>query len=150
MDAIGRIGSRRVGLVAAARRSLEECVTHLRAAGVMQAYEQDLAIGPALLSVGARGRMRDLSPDQLIGESAECCTRERSGEVDPEAPHSFAASAGPSERAGFMDAPVTGPPKSASRATVAPMATAAADPTARTSVATATITNMRTAVRSPS
>ena len=54
--------------------------------------------------------------------------------------------AGPKERAGFMDAPVTAPPNNASRATVPPMAMAAAAPTARVSVATAMITNISIAV----
>ena len=56
------------------------------------------------------------------------------------------ASAGPKLRAGFIDAPVIGPPKSASRPTVPPIASAAAAPTARASVATAMITNIRNAV----
>ena len=60
------------------------------------------------------------------------------------------ASAGPSERAGFIDAPVTGPPKIASSPTVPPMAIAAAAPTARVSVATAMITNIRKAVSTSS
>jgi hypothetical protein len=38
--------------------------------------------------------------------------------------------AGPSERAGFIEAPVIGPPKSASSATVPPIAIAAVSPTA--------------------
>ena len=49
-----------------------------------------------------------------------------------------------------MLAPVTGPPKSASSPTVPPMAMAAAAPTARVSVATAMITNIRKAVRTTS
>ena len=44
---------------------------------------------------------------------------------------------GPSERAGFIEAPVIGPPNIASRPTVPPTAIAAASPTARVSVATA-------------
>ena len=44
-----------------------------------------------------------------------------------------------------MDAPVTGPPNRASRPTVPPIAIAAAAPTARVSVATAMITNIRMA-----
>src|SRR3954454_22240931 len=64
--------------------------------------------------------------------------------------HSPDASAGPNERAGFIDAPVTGPPNSASSPTAPPMAIAAAAPTARVSVATATITNISTAVSTPS
>src|SRR5450432_3516789 len=51
-------------------------------------------------------------------------------------------SAGPKERAGFIDAPLIGPPHSASRAIVAPIASAASCPAARVSVATATITNI--------
>ena len=45
--------------------------------------------------------------------------RPRSPSSSPE------ASAGPSERAGFIEAPVTGPPNSASRPTVPPIASAA-------------------------
>ena len=51
------------------------------------------------------------------------------------------------ERAGFIEAPVMGPPKSASRPIVPPIAIAAAAPAARVSVATAMITNMRKALR---
>jgi hypothetical protein len=58
--------------------------------------------------------------------------------------------AGLNERAGFIDAPVIGPPNSASRPTVPPIASAAAAPTARVSVATATITNIRNADRTAS
>ena len=49
-----------------------------------------------------------------------------------------------------MLAPVTGPPNSASSATVPPMASAASWLTARVSVATARITNIRKAVRTTS
>ncbi|HEU4977747.1 MAG TPA: hypothetical protein VFT42_02525 [Solirubrobacteraceae bacterium] len=59
-------------------------------------------------------------------------------------------SAGPNERAGFMLAPVTGPPTRASRPIVPPIAMAAAAPTARVSVATAMITNIKKAVSSSS
>ena len=59
--------------------------------------------------------------------------------------HWPATSAGPNERAGFIDAPVTPPPNSESSATVPPIAIAAAAPTARVSVATAMITNIRNA-----
>ena len=58
--------------------------------------------------------------------------------------------AGPSERAGFIDAPLMGQAKSASSPTVAPMAMAAACPTARVSVAVAMMTNMRKKVKSVS
>ena len=51
--------------------------------------------------------------------------------------------AGPSERAGFIDAPVMEPPNIASSPTVPPIAIAAASPTACVSVATAMITNIR-------
>ena len=51
--------------------------------------------------------------------------------------------AGPIERAGFIEAPLIGPPTRAPRATVPPMASAAACPTARISVATAVITTIR-------
>ena len=58
--------------------------------------------------------------------------------------------AGPSDRAGFIDAPVIGPPNIASSATVPPIAIAAPSPTARVSVATAMITNIRKKVSTPS
>ena len=54
-----------------------------------------------------------------------------------------ATTAGPIERAGFIDAPEIGPPNIASSPTVPPIAIAAASPTARVSVATAMITNIR-------
>lgn len=57
--------------------------------------------------------------------------------------HIDEASAGPQGRAGFIDAPVTGPPNRASSATVPPMAMAAPLSTARPSVATAMITNVK-------
>src|SRR5579859_805261 len=57
--------------------------------------------------------------------------------------HTPATRAGPSDRAGFIDAPEIGPANSASNPTVAPMANAAACPTARVSVATAMITSIR-------
>ena len=53
---------------------------------------------------------------------------------------------GPSERIGFIDAPEIGPPNIASRPIVAAIAIAAASPTARVSVATASTTNMRKAL----
>ncbi len=55
--------------------------------------------------------------------------------------------AGPIERAGFIEAPVIGPPKRASRPITPPIAIAAPAPTARVSVATAMIVNIRKAVR---
>src|ERR1700675_2804254 len=58
--------------------------------------------------------------------------------------------AGASERAGFIEAPVTGPPNIASRPTVPPIAIAAASPTARVSVAAAMITNIRKKVSTSS
>ena len=58
--------------------------------------------------------------------------------------------AGAKDRAGFMEAPVTGPPKSASSPTVPPIAIAAASPTARESVATAMMTNIRKKVSTSS
>ena len=54
--------------------------------------------------------------------------------------------AGPIERIGFIDAPEIGPPNIASSPIVPPIAIAAASPTARVSVATARITNIRNAV----
>lgn len=54
--------------------------------------------------------------------------------------------AGPSVRAGFIDAPLIGPPNSASKATVAPIAVAAIPSIALVSVATEVSTNMRIAV----
>jgi hypothetical protein len=58
--------------------------------------------------------------------------------------------AGPSERAGFIEAPEMRPPKMASSATVPPIAIAAASPTARVSVATAMITNIKKKLRTSS
>jgi len=55
--------------------------------------------------------------------------------------------AGARERAGFMDAPETGPPKRASRATIAPTATPAIIPFSFASVATLSITNIRKKVK---
>ena len=57
------------------------------------------------------------------------------------------AIAGPSVRAGFIDAPVAPPPTSDPIATAPPIATPATPATARESVATAAMTNMRNAVR---
>ena len=59
-------------------------------------------------------------------------------------------SAGPSERAGFIEAPEIGPPNSAFSPTVPPIAIAAASPTARVSVATAMITNIKKKVSTSS
>ncbi len=58
--------------------------------------------------------------------------------------------AGPIERIGFIEAPEIGPPNIASRPIVPPIAIAAASPTARVSVATAMITNIRNAVMTTS
>src|SRR6185503_11233770 len=60
------------------------------------------------------------------------------------------AMAGARLRAGFIDAPVIGPPNIASRPTVAPIAIAASCPWARVSVATARITSIRNAVMTSS
>src|SRR5581483_12175503 len=51
--------------------------------------------------------------------------------------------AGPSDRAGFIDAPVSGPPIRAQNPTVRPTAIGANPGATRSSVATAMITNMR-------
>jgi hypothetical protein len=56
-------------------------------------------------------------------------------------------SAGPIERAGFIEAPVIGLPKGASRPMTPPIAIAAPAPTTRVSVATAMIVNIRKAAR---
>ena len=64
--------------------------------------------------------------------------------------HSPETSAGPNDRAGFIDAPVTGPPNRASSPMTPPIAIAAEAPTARVSVATAMITNMRKVVSTTS
>ena len=70
------------------------------------------------------------SPDRPIQARPDERPGERRGDVDPEIGPLRRTSAGPNERAGFMDAPVTGPPNSASSATVPPIAIAAAAPTA--------------------
>ena len=67
------------------------------------------------------------------------------------AARSALTSAGPSERAGFLGAPSIGPPTSAPRATVPPVARAAASPTARVSehpVWTVFVTSVSDAVTS--
>ena len=72
-------------------------------------------------------------------------------DVDPEVVRARpTTSAGPIDRAGFIEAPVIGPPNSASSPTVPPIAIAAPAPTARVSVATAMITNIRNAVSTAS
>ena len=58
--------------------------------------------------------------------------------------------AGPSDRAGFIDAPLTGPPTSEPSATAPPIAIAAPCPTARVSVATETMTSIRKKVSTTS
>ena len=57
--------------------------------------------------------------------------------------------AGPNDRAGFMLAPVTGPPINAQNPTVSPTAIAAKPAGARWSVATAMMTNMSAKHSSP-
>ena len=59
-------------------------------------------------------------------------------------------SAGPSERAGFIDAPEIGPPIMASKATTPPMATPARSPTSLAPTATPRITNIKRDVRTAS
>ena len=54
------------------------------------------------------------------------------------------------DRAGFIEAPVTGAPTNAASMTVAPIAAPAMVPTARVSVATETITNIKKKVRTAS
>ena len=114
----------------------------------MQADEEH--VGHQARSVGLGGA-HVLTADELVGERAERGADDRTDEVDPEVvPGRPTTSAGPSERAGFIEAPVIGPPNSASRPTVPPIAIAAAAPTARVSVATAMITNIRNAVSTAS
>jgi hypothetical protein len=86
------------------------------------------------------------APDELIGESSDGGSDDRRDDVEPRACRSPETSAGPSERIGFVEAPEIGPPNIASRAIVPPIAIAAASPTARVSVATARITNIRKAL----
>jgi hypothetical protein len=69
--------------------------------------------------------------DVLVGESAESRPKQGREHVDPddvELPRGDGRAYG---AAGFIDAPVTGPPKRASSATIPPIAIAAASPTAR-------------------
>ena len=101
---------------------------------------------PSDTGVHLLGCGRAVAADELIGEHAKRRAQDRSHDVDPEVGPLAGDSAGPNERAGFIDAPVTGPPNSASSPTVPPIAIAAAAPTARVSVATAMITNIRNAV----
>ena len=130
--------ARRTARVAAGGGALEQRLAHLRAAGVVQADEQDVAIRPSGLRLAAY---------ELVGERARARPHDRADDVDPEVrPLARRPAPGPNERAGFIEAPVIGPPNSASRPTVPPIAIAAAAPTARVSVATAMITNIRNAV----
>ena len=92
-----------------------------------------------------------LAPHELVDERTErraddAARRGRSRATcrSPE------TTAGPSDRIGFIDAPEIGPPNIASRPIVPPIAIAAASPTARVSVATAMITNIRKAVMTSS
>jgi hypothetical protein len=86
-----------------------------------------------------------LSTHELVGKSTERGPGERRRDVEPE--RMQVARNEPIERAGFIDAPVIGPPNIASSPTVPPIAIAAASPTARVSVATLMITNIKKKVR---
>ena len=139
MHVLRRAGSRPSGPRWRRRRgALEQRLGHLRAAGVLDADEEDAA-----------HRRLPARPAGTVGDRAEAAPtpgrrgRPRSSEV-------AGAIAGPSERAGFIEAPVIGPPNIASRPTVPPIAIAAASPTARVSVATAMITNIRKKVSTTS
>ena len=102
----------------------------------------------ALVGRAAGPRRSLLASDELVGEAAQGRAGDRARPGRPRSPATpTAASAGPRERAGFIEAPVTGPPNSASRPIVPPIAIAAPAPTARVSVATAMITNIRKALR---
>jgi hypothetical protein len=85
--------------------------------------------------------------DELVGERAGGGADDRSGEVDPEVGPGAGDERGANERAGFIEAPVTGPPNSASRPITPPIAVVIAAPAAPVWVATAMITNIRNAVR---
>jgi hypothetical protein len=92
------------------------------------------------------GGVRRLAPDELVGERAEGGSDVRCDDVEPEGVAVAETRADVVERIGFMEAPELGPPNMASSPTVPPTAIAAASPTARLSVATAVITNMRMTV----
>lgn len=81
-------------------------------------------------------------PKSLIQGSSETRADQRAKAVDPLIPPHSGDERGPKERAGFMEAPVIGPPHRASRATVPPIARAASCPTALVSVATEVMTNI--------
>jgi hypothetical protein len=89
------------------------------------------------------GRSWLLAAHELVGEAAKGSADEGSDDVEPERGRSPETSAGPIDRIGFIEAPEIGPPNIASSPIVPPIAIAAASPTARVSVATAMITNIK-------
>jgi hypothetical protein len=99
-----------------------------------------------LLSVGEPGGRGGFAADYLIGDGAGAGAQDRAGEVDPEIRPRPGGEGRAEERAGFIEAPVTGPPNRASSPITPPIAIAAAAPAPRVSVATAMITNIRAAV----
>ena len=100
----------------------------------------------ALWPRGERELRREEPSHGPGSERAERAPIGRCDEVDPERVQVPGDERGPSGAHGFIEAPEIGPPNRASRPIVPPTAIAAASPTARVSVATAMITNIRNAV----
>ncbi len=121
----------------ARRRDREPAVGAYRGAGV--------TVG-SFIGRQRRGRRIDGPPYPLVEQGAGDGAHDRADPVDPLVlPH-----AGNQRRTkrtgGFIEAPLIGPAQSALAATVKPMASEASSPTARVSVATAVMTNIRAAV----
>jgi hypothetical protein len=76
-----------------------------------------------------RGR-RSVAANELVRERPERAAQQRRGEESQSESKTPDAMAGPSERAGFSDAPEIGPPTREASAIVPPTAIAAASPTA--------------------
>ena len=73
----------------------------------------DARLAPSIAGAN-RGRCRRLisdvvAADDLVGQRSQRRTEQWPNDVDPEVVPLPAARAGPNERAGFIDAPVTGP-----------------------------------------
>jgi hypothetical protein len=91
-----------------------------------------------------------LTAHELVGEGPKRCPDERAREIDPEVLPLARDESRANDRAGFIDAPVSGPPNRASSAIVAPIAIAAGAPAALVSVGTPMITSISNALMTAS
>src|SRR5579862_4429100 len=126
----------------------EQAFGHHRAAAVGGADEEDVhAVSSAVAASGVSSAGRGCSPrtNWYASPPSEAPTT-GARTYTQSACRLPETRAGPSERIGFIEAPLIGPPNIASRPIVPPIAIAAASPTARVSVATARITNIRNAL----